>query len=265
MPAVLERLPVVRTRPVDLSPKRISEYYAPTQGATGAELLQQLHRLSAQGHEPRTYEGARRKLFSVVEDLPGTDVVRDLYTGQAIEGVTGLAAATRAGLTTEHVWPQSEGATEAARSDLHHLRPALTQLNSHRSNLPFGEAVETVWESPPVEGIAERSRVGPDASGTKVFTPRASIRGDLARDQLYVFTRYHAGDADGVPAGFSTSNFRHSLPTLLQWHRDDPVDGAERARHEAIVHLQGNRNPFIDQPDLVDRIGLESILANQPG
>ena len=44
------------------------------------------------------------------------------------------------------------------------------------------------------------------------------------------------------------------LCTLLRWNRDDPVDDWERDRHRRVVQIQGNRNPFIDQPDFAERI-----------
>jgi endonuclease I len=41
---------------------------------------------------------------------------------------------------------------------------------------------------------------------------------------------------------------------LRKWHNQDPVDSAEMMHHETVFQTQGNRNPFIDQPDLVDQI-----------
>ena len=245
--------------PLPKATPTVAEYYAPAQGKRGAALLTALHDVSAEHHKQRTYANARSMMFRVVEDLDDDDVVVDLYSGAKVEGVSGLRAATKAGLTTEHVWPQSEGATEAAKSDMHHLRPAFQSLNTHRSNLPYGMVVNPDWASDPVKGVDELSMVGTDASGTKVFTPRASMRGDLARDQFYFFTRYH-GDK---PEGYSTGNFLHSLKTLLAWHEQDPVDDAERARNDAIAKLQGNRNPYVDHPDFVDKVGFTARLVRR--
>ena len=39
------------------------------------------------------------------------------------------------------------------------------------------------------------------------------------------------------------------LNTILQWHREDPVDYKEIYRNDVVYSYQGNRNPFIDHPE----------------
>ena len=38
-----------------------------------------------------------------------------------------------------------------------------------------------------------------------------------------------------------------------QWHQMDPPDAEEKARNDRIAELQGTRNRFIDNPELVDQ------------
>jgi endonuclease I len=41
---------------------------------------------------------------------------------------------------------------------------------------------------------------------------------------------------------------------LLAWHRMDPVSDKEKTRAIEVNKIQGNRNPFIDYPELVEFI-----------
>ena len=51
-----------------------------------------------------------------------------------------------------------------------------------------------------------------------------------------------------------------ALEMLLAWHRLDPVSAKERNRNEGIYrNWQGNRNPFIDFPELANLIWGDGI------
>jgi hypothetical protein len=50
-----------------------------------------------------------------------------------------------------------------------------------------------------------------------------------------------------------------AINLLLQWSRQDPVSDKERKRNEKVFLIQGNRNPFIDYPELVEYIWGDSV------
>ena len=62
----------------------------------------------------------------------------------------------------------------------------------------------------------------------------------MARGVLYFSARWGADIEEGEEA------------VLRAWAADDPPDDRERARNDAIEGIQGNRNPFIDCPGLLD-------------
>lgn len=143
-------------------------------------------------------------------------------------------------------------------SDAHVVVPTDGYVNNRRSNMPFGEVGSTSYVS-----NGGFSRVGTCSvagySGT-VFEPADEYKGDFARIYFYMATRYTT--ECGGWSGEGSSVFSGSFPYLkdwtremmLRWHREDPVSEKEIDRNDAVYQLQGNRNPFIDYPELVDLI-----------
>jgi hypothetical protein len=49
---------------------------------------------------------------------------------------------------------------------------------------------------------------------------------------------------------------------FLEWHVEDPVDDFESNRNDILYGYQSNRNPFIDHPELVERIWGSTTLSS---
>ena len=149
------------------------------------------------------------------------------------------------GWNREHVWPKSlGGGTDNDRTggaDLHHIRPSDQVVNSTRNNFRYGYAVNgsAKYGSNPASGYLG------GYLGGGYFEPLDEVKGDVARICLYVHVRW--GSAWG--ASNITSVFQ-SIDVLLEWCALDPVDTWEMGRNEVIQDIQGNRNVFIDYPEL---------------
>lgn len=175
----------------------------------------------------------------------------------------------------EHLVPQSVFEEKTPqRSDRHHLFLADGKVNQIRSSYPFGETNATNGFSGLSNANKALGQFGVATSGYtgNVYEPADEYKGDVARAVLYMVIRYatsdvcktYGGSANAYPVTtWSNAMFSSSLSTnyglsdkakavFLAWHRADPVSAKEVARNNGVEAKQGNRNPFIDLPDLVE-------------
>lgn len=215
-----------------------------TYGLTGEALKTQLRNL-VRVHSELSYDNARLIMFSTLNNVNGW--VECVYTGFDVQ-TTGIPDPNI--MNTEHTWPQSlfDG-LDSIRTDLHHLFPTRNSINSSRGNLPFGEVV-TSSSGYPQQGCDR----GTDVNGVTVFEPRSQHKGDCARALFYTSVHY------GNPTGF----LNYMEPVLRSWSSQDPVDSWESNRNTGVQTAQGNRNPFVDHPELLDRMASISGNANLP-
>ena len=204
------------------------------------------------------------------EEVDGKILVWDMYYDNWTNQ-TYYYPDNTSGLHREHCVPKSwwgSGSTTSeieqymAGTDLHHLYPADGSINSSKSNYPLG-IVDTDDSDAYDNGV---SKVGDPASGygggaANVFEPSDTYKGDFARTYFYFVCCYqdYTWDSDYMYMfqDYSDNPLTlqdWALEMLLQWHEDDPVSTKEKSRNETVYDIQGNRNPFIDDPDLVDYI-----------
>jgi deoxyribonuclease-1 len=221
----------VPVRLVGVDPESL---YAATQNRWG-EPLRQVLRQSLQQQRVLPYDSARQMVFLRLDNRDGT--VECLYTGQRVR-VPPMPPPTV--FNIEHAWPRSRGTdTLPPLSDLHHLFPTLAEANERRSNLPYGiVAGQPEWQ-------LGGSKLGRDSSGQLVFEVRPVSRGNVARALFALAVRY------GNLTGFLTAQ-QEAL--LRRWHEEDPVDSLESARTRMIAQLQGRANPFVERPQLLERL-----------
>ncbi len=165
------------------------------------------------------------------------------------------------GITAEHIFPQSKGASEGnARVDMHSLVPCILRANQARSNYPFAEIddadtdhwyaqTEDLRELPTENIDAYSERLNGGFGNIGKFEPREAVKGDVARAVFYFYTMYKE-EADAADQNF----FDSMKDVLLQWHLDDPVDELEsRLNHKKSSYQETKINPFIADCTLVER------------
>ena len=199
----------------------------------GKELSKALRDIN-QAHTELSYSYAKCVLFN--EIFNSDESVSEVYAGKSYEMSGSTRSSDSTNLNTEHSWPKSKGIKgTAAVSDLHHLFPVDAEANAKRSSYPFGEVIDVTWEK-------GDSKLGLNAKGHIVFEPPEEHRGQLARAMFYIHTMYEKPFQPGEES------------ILRTWHAAHPVTDSERARNDAISKHQGTRNPFIDYPDLIDKL-----------
>jgi len=188
-----------------------------------------------------------------------TNQVLDMYSNNQRYFDPAKPTASVADFDIEHMLPKSwwGGDVNPAYCDLFHLVPGDYSANRSKSNHAPGIPSDSTFNNGSfVTGSGSAYGL------TRVFCPADEYKGDFARAYFYIVTCY--GDSlewltSGEPGVAMTNEgwqeFRPWLRDLLvQWHRMDPVSPKELHRAIEVNKIQGNRNPFIDYPDLVEYI-----------
>ena len=158
------------------------------------------------------------------------------------------------GMNIEHSFPKSwwGGDENDAYKDLFNLMPCEAKINSSKSNYGMGVVTEVTTNN----GC---TKVGNGANGFKVWEPADEWKGDFSRGYMYMATTYQ--DFTWKSAGVNSLE-DGAYPTLkewayklyLEWARKDGVTQQEVDRNEAVYLIQGNRNPYIDMPNLMEYV-----------
>ena len=88
-------------------------------------------------------------MYSEIDIKPGNQLT-GVYSGYTITLDLSQDPSTNAyeqDINCEHTWPQSLGSgSEPMKSDMHHLFPTKSNVNSSRGNDPFAESVDNLTD-----------------------------------------------------------------------------------------------------------------------
>lgn len=221
-----------------------NNYYISAKNLSGDALEEELNDIITSTHKKIVSYGELRYLFDELDADPDkTGNIILFYSRQSIKGTWDGKSYNR-----EHVWPKSHSNSpsvtngyKGSMSDAHHLRPEDQSVNSTRSNYKVGYVTKNKKEIMFKETTHTYCYIGGN-----IFEPSDVAKGDVARIYFYLLTRYPELDKYLPEVA--------DLKTLIEWNNLDPVDNLEINRNEAAYKIQGNRNPFIDNPDFVNLI-----------
>lgn len=231
--------PVSVSLPLSVSCRYKKSYYSISENLSEEALKQALKTRISLNYNSLGYNVARDNMYGSLDNV--NDSVTCIYTNKKAKFNT-RAGATANNFNCEHTFPQGFfGQDEPMRSDIHHLFSTNEDANNSRGNLPFGVAV------PP---LIQEAINFPSKNGGGKYEPQDSHKGNCARAMMYFVLRYQ-----------DYTNFYAPQNTILrQWHRMFPPGPKDTARNFGIFQLQSNRNPFVDYPQLADRIS--SLTSN---
>ncbi|MDR2236374.1 MAG: endonuclease [Chryseobacterium sp.] len=246
-----------------------SGYYSSATGLSGAALKTALSSIITNGHQDKGYGGlwTGYKTTDIDKTYENDGSIMDIYSEKpsGADPYLYTPGGNQCGTygtegdcyNREHIVPQSLfNQSSPMVSDIHFIRATDGKVNGMRSNYPFGKVGSATFTSKNGSKLGNSASSG--YSGT-VFEPIDEFKGDVARMIFYFVTRYQS-----KLSSFSSGNMLGSsafpglqtweLNVLLAWHNQDPVSPAEVNRNNASYQYQGNRNPFIDNPNYVNLI-----------
>ena len=206
-----------------------------------SSLKSDLHDLIDDQFTAIAYDDAKYILQYTDEDLSDKGYLYGVYDGELIKPYWPKGGGAE--WNREHIWPvsrlpQSGRQGKNPGSDLFNLRASDSSTNGGKGNSYFSEKGGSGYY--PIEGNIK----GNDQ------------RGDSARAIFYMAFKYESINLKVVenPRYDKGNIFEMGiLSTLIEWNEADPVDEFEMRRNKRIYEYQGNRNPFVDYPQLVDK------------
>lgn len=242
-----------------------SAYYHTAFNSSGDTLKTNLHNI-IKGHTTFPYSSSSTDVWDMLKqsdkDPNNPSNVILIYSGRSVDAAQEFNNGN--GWNREHVWAKSRGDfgnNPPAGTDAHHLRPSDISVNANRDNRNFDDCITCI------DIIDNGFNTGSKKDANLwTFEPRDAVKGDIARMIFYMAVRY---EGDGNEPDLELSNTLQSqsskqplhavLNTLLNWNRQDTVDAFERNRNLAIYNFQGNKNPFIDYPELAEYLWGDSL------
>lgn len=242
-------------------------YYSSLKGKKGAELKTAIHDIIKKANVLEYGSGRGKTWWGFWStDRNENGYFIDRYSAEREWVKSTSQGAPGAGMNIEHSFPKSwwGGATVQAYKDLYNLMPCESKINRTKSNFPMGIVVSgdkgNGW-----------TKVGEGTDGKKYWEPAAPWKGDFARGYMYMATAYQDYNWKGEQAlqilqqGAYPTLKEWAYKLYIKWAKADKPDALEIKRNNDVAKIQGNRNPYVDFPNLMEYVwGDSTNIAFNP-
>ena len=243
-------------------------YYSSLKGKKGAELKTAVHKIIKNAKVLSYGSGDHSTWWGFyLTDVTDDGYCIDRYSPRNTWKKYGNRGSSIGGMNIEHSFAQSWwGKTDCnLKKDLFNIMPCESKINSSKGNNGMGVVTK-------VTNTNGATKVGSGANGLKLWEPADEWKGDFARGYMYIVTAYEDYANKWTSEG-KNSLYNNTYPTLkewayklyIQWAKADKPDAVEVKRNNDVYKIQGNRNPYVDFPNLMEYVwGDSTNIAFNP-
>ena len=214
-------------------------YYSSLKGKKGAELKTAIWKIIKNAKVLEYGSGDQSTWWGFyVTDVTDDGYCIDRYSPRNSWQKYGRRGSSISGMNIEHSFAQSWwGKTNCnLKKDLFNIMPCESKINSSKGNRGMGIVTK-------VTNTNGATKVGSGANGLSLWEPADEWKGDFARGYMYMATTYQ--------------NYN--------WAKADKPNALEIKRNNDVAKIQGNRNPYVDFPNLMEYVwGDSTNIAFNP-
>lgn len=211
----------------------VAIYYAACNGLSGSALSSKLKEINVPKN--KSYDWSRYEAAD--ESLTDSTCVISLYTRHNIKKSSHVGSSySWDKWNREHIYVQAT--YTLSTTDNHNIFACEGEINNIRNNYKFGTVVHSSSNRVTVSGHQTDCYFD-----NKYFEPCDEAKGEVARALLYGAITY-----DYTISGMI------DLQTCLNWNSTFTVSQREIKRNNTVFSKQGNRNPFVDNPNYANLI-----------
>lgn len=243
-------------------------YYSSLKGKKGAELKTAIWKIIKNAKVLEYGSGDQSTWWGFyVTDVTDDGYCIDRYSPRNSWQKYGRRGSSISGMNIEHSFAQSwwgKGDCNL-KKDLFNIMPCESKINSSKGNRGMGIVTK-------VTNTNGATKVGSGANGLSLWEPADEWKGDFARGYMYIVTAYEDYANKWTSEG-KNSLYNNTYPTLkewayklyIQWAKADKPNALEIKRNNDVAKIQGNRNPYVDFPNLMEYVwGDSTNIAFNP-